>query len=176
MVTEPKGFFSNLHKTYLQDYLFNFTWTYICIYVSFIHQDWSRFPPGEKPYRIFEDIPTEDILRIQSYTVVDPWKMFARVSAYALLKHNFNLFYLEFTELNTAGIWKAHTFPWVFWFVGFLAVFVMDVPARFSSDDMTVGLLLLGGELFFWRKRKFKLLTNEISICYQEQLSIVRRK
>ena len=43
------------------------------------------------------------------------------------------------------------TFPWVAWLPGrFLApVVVIDVPARFRSDDATVGLLLSGGELFF---------------------------
>ena len=30
-------------------------------------------------------------------------------------------------------------------------VFVIEVPARFRSDDATVGLLLSGGELFFYK-------------------------
>ena len=30
-------------------------------------------------------------------------------------------------------------------------MFVIEVPARFRSDDATVGLLLSGGELFFYK-------------------------
>lgn len=50
---------------------------------------------------------------------------------------------------------QSCTFPCEVWFAGFLVVFVIDVPARFNSADVTVGLLLLGGELLFCRKRKF---------------------
>ena len=72
------------------------------------------------------------------------------------------------------------TFPCVTWLLGWVlaVVFVIEVPARFRSDDATVGLLLSGGELFFYkltqqRKKSVKGLNPRVISDDVSRLSMI---
>ena len=66
------------------------------------------------------------------------------------------------------------------WLLGWVlaVVFVIEVPARFRSDDATVGLLLSGGELFFYkltqqRKKSVKGLNPGVISGNASRLSMI---